>query len=388
MHPSEGILRRYLDELDHTPIAVRTHVGGCSRCRRRLDGLARTAEVVSALWTTPGPDGDAASPTGTGQADLAAVAALCAVRTRQARGETGADGLGAHASFPMAARTWTGGAIAAGGALALSAVLFTPVGSYANQLLTVFEPQQVQAVSVPKDPISALPDLAAYGTVTAPTGQGFTKAGSAADAASLSGARAPVPSALPPGVGSPTFEVMKAETGSFTFSATKAAEQASRTGQTPPPMPASLNGSTLTVTVGPGALVIYPGPGGSSAGTGAAGLENALVTMSIQAPAVTSTGASAQTIEQYLLSLPGLTPTLKADIEAIQDPAHTLPIPIPAGEATSTPVTVNGVSGLAISDTSGLYHAVVWEQGGRIQAVAGPYTEAQVLAAAESLGQG
>lgn len=387
MHPSEGTLRRYLDEPDRIPAIVRAHLDGCVRCNRRLDGMARTAEAVSSLWRGSGrgrvPGSEA------GATDAAMSAALRAIRSRETLGERGPDGIGVR---PLAdtTRAWAGGALGVGVAVALGAVLFTPVGSYASQLLTVFEPQQVQAVAVPKDPMSALPDLAEYGTVTAPTGQGMSEVPSAAMAASLSGAPAPVPSVLPPGVGSPTFEAMKAETGSFTFRATRAAREAARMGETVPPMPASLNGSTLTMTVGPGALVIYPGPGATSggAGVGTPDLANSLVAVSVKAPKVTSTGASAGVIEQYLLSLPGVTPTLKADIEAIQNPTRTLPVPIPAGQATSAPVSVNGASGLMISDTSGLYHAVIWQQGGRIEGVAGPYTEAQVLAAARSLGQG
>ncbi len=98
---------------------------------------------------------------------------------------------------------------------------------------------------------------------------------------------------------------------------------------------------------------------------------------------VESTGASAKQLEDYLLSQPGVPPDLAAQIRAIKDPSTTLPVPIPAGLATTKSVSINGVSGLLID--AGIASGVVWEKGNVIYAVGGQLTPDQVIALASSL---
>jgi len=141
-------------------------------------------------------------------------------------------------------------------------------------------------------------------------------------------------------------------------------------------MPAKLDGSTLAFTGGPAIVVMY----GSGEQTG-----NTLVVGVAKAPTVGSDGASVSEIQAYLLSQPSVTPALAAQIRAIGDPATTLPIPIPVGQAAAKNVSVHGVTGLFIGDSTGLGSAVIWQQNGLVYIVGGTLTEAETIAVANSL---
>jgi hypothetical protein len=112
---------------------------------------------------------------------------------------------------------------------------------------------------------------------------------------------------------------------------------------------------------------------------------NFLVVKSV-APKVTSTKASVKDIENYLVSLPGVSDNLKTQIRGLEDPASTLPIPIPADYATSHPVKIDAsTSGVAIGDNSGFGSFVIFVKGGIVYGVGGTVKEDQVLPVATSL---
>lgn len=375
MHPSEGELRRMIDEPEAQSRSVRAHAEGCEDCRARIDAFAQDAKFAHAALAS-----------GLAEGGLDAERALARLREAERTAAPARTRAVVDGAARSAAMRWRGGAIAAAAAVAVGAIAWSPVGTYATRLLTVFEPQQIQAVPVSQGLTTGLPDLNAYGTFSGVEDPRIETASSASVAQADAGFPAPTPSRLPASVGAPSYRVMLPFSASFTFSAQKAAAAAAKTGKTAPPMPAGLDGSTLRVSVGSGIVLRYPVPG-AAAGTsgGAAAQENALIAAAVTAPTVTSTGAGATAIENYLLSLPGVPAALAADIRAAQDPEHTLPLPVPAGAVTSQKVTVNGASGVALAAASGLYNAVVWEASGRIYVVAGPFTPAQVMAAADSI---
>jgi hypothetical protein len=103
------------------------------------------------------------------------------------------------------------------------------------------------------------------------------------------------------------------------------------------------------------------------------------------APVVTSSGVTTQQLEDYLLSQPGVSPQLAAAIRAIKDPTTTLPIPIPVEYATSTPVRVQNVDGLALGDNTGLGAGVIWIKSNTVYAVAGTLKQSQILDIANKL---
>ena len=370
MHLSDGDLRRRVDEPDALPAEARRHADACLRCRARAAQIAADAEWAGRLFAAAGED---SMP--------AASEALARLRHQ---GAHAGGRRGDAAPAPLRVRwPWAAGAAAAVAAGAL--VVYGPVGSYASQLLTVFEPTQVAAVTVPKGAFSALGDLRAYGDLTLPQGD-IQSVASQSAAESLSGLQLTLPTALPGGLGQPTFGAFAGSTAQFTFLSSKAEQSATAAGVTLPPMPPTLDHSTLSVSIGPLALAAYPAPGApaGAGGQGPAGYEDLYVAV-MQAPVVRSNGADAATIESYLLSMPGIPASLASELRALEAPSQTLPLPIPSGVATSSNIVLGGRSAVAIADQSGIYHAVVWEAAGRIHAVAGPFTAAQVQAAAQSI---
>ena len=103
------------------------------------------------------------------------------------------------------------------------------------------------------------------------------------------------------------------------------------------------------------------------------------------APRVTSTGATLDTLEQYLLSMPNVSPNLAAQIRALGDIQNTIPVPVVIDKQTARTVTIRGVKGLAIGDNTGLGAGVMWQKDGTIYVVAGPLSMDQVMTVANGL---
>jgi hypothetical protein len=104
----------------------------------------------------------------------------------------------------------------------------------------------------------------------------------------------------------------------------------------------------------------------------------------MKSPTVTSSGASVQQIEDYLISLPGFPLDLAAQIRSIGDPTTTLPVPVPTGQQ-SHEVDIQGVKGLFVGDSTGLGSGMIWSRGGILYATVGTMTESEITAVAGSL---
>lgn len=286
------------------------------------------------------------------------------------------------------------GAVAA--AAVAGALILTPVGSYAQDFITIFQPKQIAAVPVTSAELDSLPDLADYGTVSQPAHQKPQHVANAAAASAASGMTVLVPGSLPSGIPtSVTYEVMPGQSGSFTFSAAKAQAAAAAKGKRLPPMPANVDGSSIQITTGPAVAAVYANPQTDQAlknaqqkedpQAAAAQLGPMLIVGQTTAPVVKSTGVSAAELENYLLEQPGISPDLANAIRAIGDPSSTLLIPIPVSKASSHQVQVQGVTGLAVADSTGLGGGIVWQKNGVVYGVAGTLTESQLIAVANSL---
>ncbi|HET7700253.1 MAG TPA: hypothetical protein VFM06_05230 [Candidatus Limnocylindria bacterium] len=278
--------------------------------------------------------------------------------------------------------------LAAAASVVLVLTLLT-VSGVAETILTIFEPKQVVAVPVTGADLSAAASgLGTYGTLEWSATPRPYDVPDAATAARETGLTVRTPSQLPSGVQTSTvrFGVMPRTTATFTFSADMTRAAASRVGRTPPPMPANIDGSKLFITGGPVVVQHFAASAPAATGESArfAGVP-ALIIAQGKGPVVQSDGVTVEQLQQYLLAQPGISPQLAAQIRAIKDPSSTLPIPIPVDMATSKTVTVQGVSGVFIGDSTGLGSAVIWQKDGIVFGVAGTLTEAQVLAVANSL---
>jgi len=295
---------------------------------------------------------------------------------------------GGSAPRRVAVNIWLRG-LAAAATVALVATLLT-VSGLAETLLTIFEPKQLVAVPITVTDLSGAASFGAYGTLTWTEQPKPYDVPDIRTAAHDSGMTVLVPSNLPAGVGAPHYGVMNKTTATFTFSADRTRQSAAAQQRTPPPMPANIDGSKLFITGGPAVVAYYAdstNPTGATGVSGAspfAGMPKLIVAQG-KPPVVQSNGVTVEQLQSYLLAQPGISPQLAAQIRAIKDPSSTLPVPIPVDMATSKKVTVQGVEGIFVGDSTGLGSAVIWQKDGIVYGVAGTLTEQQVLAVANSL---
>ena len=315
--------------------------------------------------------------------------ALARIRERVEREGIRAASIGETArprsSGPLVS-VWLKG-LAAAASVALVAVLLTASG-LAETILTIFEPKQVIAVPITSADLMSADGFARYGTLTWSVPPKPYDVPDLATARKDSGLAVLTPSQLPAGVAATTarYGVMPRTTATFTFSGDLARQSAASVGRTPPPMPANIDGSKLFITGGP-AVVQYFADTATVPTTGQnpmAGLPKLIVAQG-KGPTVQSDGVTVEQLQQYLLAQPGISPALAAQIKAIKDPSSTLPIPIPVDMASSKQITVQGVQGVFVGDSTSLGSAVIWSKDGTVFGVAGTLTEAEILAVANSL---
>ncbi len=379
--------------------AVRAHLKDCGACRSALDEWEVIGAALQAVGTaTPMPS--------RGLLDRA----FAKIDAGERRPRWHERWVPALLKQPLIARSLAGGLVAA---LLALIVTFTPVGSYAQGLLDVFQPRQLVIVPVTWADLRALPSLDQYGELSQVSHGKLQSVTSAAGAAAASGMAVLTPSTLPPSVTSPpSYGVVPSHSATFTFSAAKARAAATARGQAPPPMPADIDGSSLRLTTGSAVVAVYGGdpallsqanagkrnPLGQARGLTAgdqpahaallAEMADAipqLVVAQAYAPVARSSGAAPRDLERYLLGQPGISDNLANAIRAIGDPTTTWPIPVPLGQVNTRSVSVQGVRGTVFADTSGFVTGVVWVKAGIIYAVGGPLSESEVLGVANSL---
>jgi hypothetical protein len=103
------------------------------------------------------------------------------------------------------------------------------------------------------------------------------------------------------------------------------------------------------------------------------------------APTASASGVSFDTMRNYLLSLPGLSPEVAAQLRSFQPDASTLPLPIPAGQVNSATADVDGHDATVLTSRDGSMAAVVWVDHGVVTGVAGSLSSDEVLAVARGL---
>jgi hypothetical protein len=366
-HLSEATMRRSVDEALALGARDRQHLGLCSRCAARLDAIEVDAQYAASLLSTREPEVDSAQ-------------AFRSIQTQMKR-EPGARTtwfrLTARARPRSHVSVLASGAFAALVA-AIMAIGLTPAGSIAQSFINLFEPQQVATVQLSAADLRSLSQLRYFGMVKVPGSLSPQHVADAQAASVASGMHVLSPSFRPRGTpNAASYEVLGGGTGSFTFSTSRSKAWAAAHHTQLPPVPAGLDGSTLSVTTGDTVLATY------SAGSGS--LPD-LVVGQTRAPRIATTGASVHDIEAYVLSLPGLSSTLRSQIQSLGNPISVLVLPVPADFATSHPVTVDGAHGYAISDSTGLGSVVIWEKDGVIYGVGGTLSESDALQTANSLG--
>ena len=358
-HPSEGVLRRLVDEPAGVPDDDRAHVADCPTCLRALESARSEARLVDTALMTPGSvDTDAA------WARFATTTASAAPAHRPA----------VAAAAPGRWRTALRRPVIA----ALSAtVLVAGAGvAAANDWLPIFQTEHVHPVEVTSTDLVAVPDLSAYGDLEITQQPDPQQVSDARTARERTGLAVPGVAQLPAGVtGDPAYQVAGTVVATFTFSAEKAAQAAAAAGETLPPPPAALDGSSLRLEAGPGVAAIWSQPTGVPT----------LVVARVGAPKVYSSGVPFETVRDYLLSLPGIPESLAVQLRDLSADGGTLPLPVPAELVTSSTADVNGTEATVLTSRNGLFAGVVWVKDGVMTGVAGSLSADELLSVARDL---
>jgi hypothetical protein len=355
-HPSEGVLRRLVDEPAGVTDDDRAHVAGCPTCLRALDTARADAQLVGAALTAPATrdvDVDAA------WARLSTTTATPARPVSIGRGR-----------WRAAVRRPAIAALSA-------AVLVTGAGvATANDWLPIFRTEQVDPIEVTSTDLVQLPDLSAYGDVEILEEPDPEQVADADAARERTGLAVPEVAALPEGVtGDPSYQAAGIVSGTFTFSADKAAQAAAAAGEVLPPTPAGIDGSSLRLQAGPGVAAIWSQPTGVPT----------LVVARVVAPTVDSSGVPFETVRDYLLSLPGLPAGLADQLRELSADGGTLPLPVPAELVTSSTADVDGTEATVLTSRNGLFAGVVWVEDGVMTGVAGSLSADELLSVARDL---
>ena len=356
-HPSEGVLRRLVDEPAGVTDDERAHVAACADCLRRMEQTRAEARLVGAALAAPV---QMSAPVDT-DAAWARLSAAPAAAPRPA------------AAVVRPAR-WRSAVRRPAVAALSAAVLVTGAGvAAANDWLPIFQTEQVAAVEFDTADLVAVPDLTAYGDLEVTEAPEPESVPDAATAEQRTGLDVPEVGDLPIGVtGEPVHEVLGRVSATFTFDPDQAAQAID--GELPPP-PVGLAGSRFRIDAGPGVAAVWTQDSGVPS----------LVVARAQAPTVFSDGVPFETARDYLLSLPGLPADLADQLRAVSADGSTLPVPVPADVADSEPAEVGGVPATVVTARNGLFAGVVWVEDGIVTVVAGTVSADEVLDVARAL---
>jgi hypothetical protein len=363
-HPSEGILRRLVDEPVGVTDAERAHVAACPSCLRALETARADAQLVDSALAGSGP----------GDVDTdAAWARFSTTAVAPARTTTFARRPAATAATGRWRTTVRRPAVAALSAM----VLLTGAGvAAANDWLPIFQTERIDPVEVTSTDLVQVPDLSAYGDLQITQEPDPQQVADAAAAQERTGLVVPEVTALPEGVtGEPTYQAADVAQGTFTFSAEKAAQAAAVEGEVLPPPPPGLDGSVLRLEAGPGVAAVWSQPTGMPT----------LVVARVVAPKVYSSGVPFETVRDYLLSLPGLPDGLADQLRDLSADGGTLPLPVPAELVTTSTADVGGSSATVLTSRDGLFAGVVWVEDGVMTGVAGTSSAEELLSVARDL---
>ena len=206
-HPTEGVLRRLLDEPAGVANSDREHVSGCPQCLGRLAAMGKDAALVEAALATDGG------------ADVDVAAAWRRLSTAAP-----ATGLGRAAASPSGDRLRAVLRRPVVAALAVTVVLSGAGVAAANEWLQIFRTEEIVPISITTADLVALPDLSAYGDLAVTGDPDVHEVPDAATAAAQSGVDVPEVTDLPLGVsGEPVNQVGGEGKATLNFSSDGAA---------------------------------------------------------------------------------------------------------------------------------------------------------------------
>jgi hypothetical protein len=360
-HPSDGTLRRLLDEPAGVPDTDRDHVATCPICQSALvtaESDAASAAAALSLDFVFSKDVDI---------DVDVAWHRLSASVAEVPAKTFKPPFRTSVSRPLIA------------ALAAVTLLAGATAAAATDWFQVFRADKVAPITVNPAELVQLPDLSAYGTVAIERAPHVRQVTDAAAAEQVTGLTAPQVADLPHGVtGTPTFYAGDQAVAVFTFSTAKARQTAQTAGKPLPPPPAGLEGAKFRLTAGPGLAEVWRESRGAPA----------MMIGRATAPKAYSTGIPFATARDYLLTLPGIPEAVAGQLRRFSADGTTLPLIVRSADQTSSTADVNGVSALVLSSRDGAFTGVFWVRDGLVNAVAGSLDANEVLGVARGLGQG
>jgi hypothetical protein len=357
-HPTDGTLRRLVDEPAGVAQADRDHVADCPVC---LSGLA-AAQADAALTAAA--------------LDIGFTPDVDEGWARLSRANAAEDRPGRPEALASPRRWRAGLRSPVVAVVGVAAILAGAGAAAATDWLPIFRAERITAVTAPEADLVKLPELDAFGTVEVTAAPRRHEVADAAAAEKASGLSMPQVAALPRGVtGEPRYHVGARAGAVFTYSAAKAARTAAAAGKTLPPPPPGLDGSKFRLAAGPGIAAVWsqnrPAP--------------ALVVARAVAPTAYSSGVPFETARDYLLSLPIVPPTVAAQLRAFSADGSTLPLFMATEELTSSHADIDGAAATVFASRDGVLAGVVWVREGVVTAVAGSLSTDEVLTVARGL---
>ncbi|TDD40227.1 hypothetical protein E1287_01545 [Actinomadura sp. KC06] len=356
-HPSDGTLRRILDEPSGVAGHDRDHVAGCAAC---LSGLAAVQEDADAA-------GSALDVGFTPDVEVGWNRLVAAVAAGEAAPEPAADPPGRWRTKLRNPVVAIVGVVALLGGAGVAA---------AADWFQIFRAEKVAPVTAPRADLVRLPELDAFGDLAVTSKIEVRQVADAAAARKATGLAVPRVSGLPRGVtGEPAYRVGGKASALFTFSMAKTAQTVASAGGKAPPPPPGLDGSRYRLGAGPGVVMAWsqgrPAP--------------ALIVARAVAPTVYSSSVPFATARDYLLSLPTLPENVRAQLRAYSGTGTTLPLFVSVEKMKTSTADVGGIPATVLTARDGAMAGVVWADDGIVTAVAGSLSAGEVLSVARGL---
>ncbi|MFI0412354.1 hypothetical protein [Actinomadura sp. 3N508] len=361
-HPSDGTLRRLLDEPSGVAGADRDHVADCASCLSELAAAQEDATAAaSTLDITFTPDVELIVDVDAGWHRL--TTAIAAGETPEATADPPSRWQ-AKLRNPVVAIV---GVVALLGGAGVAA---------AADWFQIFRAEQIAPVTAPRADLVRLPELDAFGDLVVTSKIEIRPVADAAAAHNATGLPVPRVGRLPRGAtGEPKYRIAGKTSALFTFSMAKTAQTVAAAGGKAPPPPPGLDGSRFRLGAGPGIVAAWsqgrPVP--------------SLIVARAIAPTVYSAGLPFATARDYLLSLPTLPENVKAQLRTYTGTGTTLPLFVQVEKMETATADVGGIPATVLTARDGAMSAVVWVDNGVVTAVAGSLSAREVLSVARGL---
>jgi len=196
-----------------------------------------------------------------------------------------------------------------------------------------------------------------------------------------------LPQMLPQGVSNtPQYNIFVGTRATFTFNTAKAQATMQQMGDGNLGIPSQLSGAAYTITVAPGVAIQYALTCNGDTSTACRNRKQ-LGVIEVPSPTVQGTTANAlNDLRAYMLLLPHLSTDIHNLWQSVDMSTGTIPLPLPTAQTNAEQVSVQGVSGVLLVDSSIKYGGVIWQKNNVVYVIITNTSErTQILATANSL---